>query len=134
MCLSLHDNNNKFKLRILNPLNVSPDMRSGQTVAFSVNQLAVSLIGHFRMTTEILSAAQHQSHKVQLVHVLLVVEGQELPQLLYHLLHLWDSSGAVDQLGNVTGVLVHVGGDQCQQGDGLTSSYTQNKPYVVLYL
>ena len=103
-------------------------------MTLGIHQLSISLIGNFRMTTEILSAAQHQSHKVEVVHVLLVVESQELPQLLDNLLHLRDSSGAVDQLGHIPGVLVHVGRDQGQQGDGLTSSYIQNKLSLVLYL
>ena len=99
-------------------------MRSSQTVALGIHQLSISLIGNIRVTTKILPTAEHQTDKVEIGDILLLVESQKFPQLLDDLLHLWDSPGAVDQLGHVPGVLVHVGRDQGQQGDRFTSSYT----------
>ena len=99
-------------------------MRSSQTVTLGIHQLSISFIGNIRVTTKILPTAEHQTDKVQIGDILLLVESQKFPQLLDNLLHLRDSPGAVDQLGHVPGVLVHVGRDQGQQGDRFTSSYT----------
>ena len=73
------------------------DVRSRQAVALRVHQLAVSLLGDLGMTTQILPAAQHEADQLQFLATgLLLVELQQLPQLLHHLLHLWERPGAVN--------------------------------------